>query len=254
MNPYEDPDPQTITAYLELPGVKSTDAEIRLGHDKFTVSGNYSASSLPGLSIHGSSPSPVLGPELITLPWPATHRDSSADLVDDFAEPARNGRALIADGVSPQQERPQSETGERSPGLCLCLPLANADAISAISTGISHDREAPVEWPLAGDIITSSFPLESDAVTTATSPPVESDASLQIDNDEPLADALQEQPQSHDAGIDTSQPTEVDHILSRFGGKKGFKRLIQLEFDEAQHYADILDEVRYPIKLVLQLI
>ena len=136
------------------------------------------------------------------------------------------------------------------------LPLANADTISVLSTGVPYDVEAPAERPSAGDIVASSFPLESDAVATATSPPVEPDASLQIDNDEPLAGApppRQEQPQSHDVKFNKSWSTEVDHILSLFGGKDGFKQLLQLESDEAQHYADILDEVRSH-KLVLQLI
>jgi len=252
----EDPDPQTITADLELPEVKSTDAETRLHSDWFIVSRNHSAPSPSGPSVLGSSQSPVLDPEVSALPWPI-HHDSNTHRVNDFVEPAGNGQTPIVDGVPPQQEQTQSETGERSSGLCACLPLVDGDAISAISADISHDREAPAERSLAGDIMASSFPLESDAVATATSPPVESDASLQIDNDEPPAGApppRQEQPRPHDVKLDASRSTEVDHILSLFGGKDGFKQLLQLESDEAQHYADILDEVRYPIKLVLQLI
>ena len=135
--------------------------------------------------------------------------------------------------------------------------MANAGAVSAISGGVSHDREAFVERSLAGDVVASSSPLGSDAVAIATSRPAEPDVSLQIDNDEPLAGApppRQEHPQPHDAKFDTARSTEVDHVLSLFGGKDGFKQLLQLESDQAQHYADILDEVRYPIKLVLQLI
>ena len=252
MDLHEDPDPQTITADLELPGVKSTDAENRLHDDKLTISGNRSAPPLPGSSVRGVSLSPVLGPEVIALPWPIHRNSSSTDLVNDFAEPTGNGQTPIVDGVPSQQEQPQSEIGEWSSGLYAFLPLANVDVISVISTGISHDGEAPAETPLVGDVVASSFPLGSDAVATATSRPVGSDVSLQIDDDEPLADVApprQEQPQSHSTKFDTSRSTEVDHILSLFGGKNGFKQLLQLESDEAQHYADILDTVRYPIKL-----
>jgi len=82
--------------------------------------------------------------------------------------------------------------------------------------------------------------------------PVEQDVSLQIGDGEPLSDAAlprQGRSRSHSMKSDTSRTTEVDHILSLFGGKKGSKQLLQLESDEAQYYADILDEVRYSIKL-----
>jgi len=111
MDPYEDPDPQTITADHELPGVKSTNAENGFYDDKLTVSRTHSASTLPGSSIRETSLPPVLSPEVIALPWPVHGDSSSTDLVDDFAEPTGNGRALIVDSV-PQQEQPQSETGE----------------------------------------------------------------------------------------------------------------------------------------------
>ena len=39
----EDPDSQTITACLELPGIKPTDVEIQLHDDKLTISGKRSA-------------------------------------------------------------------------------------------------------------------------------------------------------------------------------------------------------------------
>lgn len=42
----EDPNSQTITACLELPGIKPTDVEIQLHDDKLTVSGNRPAPSL----------------------------------------------------------------------------------------------------------------------------------------------------------------------------------------------------------------
>lgn len=44
----EDPDSQTITACLELPGIKPTDVEIQLHDDKLTVSGKRSAPPLSG--------------------------------------------------------------------------------------------------------------------------------------------------------------------------------------------------------------
>jgi len=44
----EDPDSQTITACLELPGIKPTDVEIQLHDDKLTVTGNRSAPPLSG--------------------------------------------------------------------------------------------------------------------------------------------------------------------------------------------------------------
>jgi len=278
MDPYEDPDPQTITAHLEVPGAKSTDAEIQLHNDKLTVSRNRSAPSLPDPSIWEFSQSSVPGPEATALP---IHHDTSTHRVNDFAEPTENGQTLIAGGVPPQREQPQSEAGERSSGLCACLPVVNADTIPTISTVVSHDREAPAERPLAGDLVASSFPLGSDAAATAAtqawgdttcqlsrsasmitldSPgwqPVEPDASLQIDNDEPLAGAAppqQEQPQSHYTKFDTSLSTEVDHVLFLLGGKNGPKQLLQLEPDQAQYCADRLDAVRYPVKLVLQLV
>ena len=46
----EDPDSQTITACLELPGIKPGDVEIQLHDDKLTVSGKRSAPQLPGPS------------------------------------------------------------------------------------------------------------------------------------------------------------------------------------------------------------
>ena len=173
--------------------------------------------------------------------------------------------------MPPQREQPQSETGERSSGLCPCPPLANADVTPTISTVVSYDTEAPDERPLAGDPTASSFPLESGearddpthqlgrGATTITlhsprSQPVEPDVSLQIDGDEPGAPPRQEQPQSLYTKFDRSRSIEVDHVLSIFGGKNGFKQLLQLEPDQAQYYADILDVVRYPIKLALQLI
>jgi len=163
----------------------------------------------------------VPGPEATTLPRPI-HHDSSAHRVNDFTDPTGNGQILIADGVPPQGEQPQSETDERSSGSRACLPLANADAISTISTVVSHDRDAPAERPLGGDLVASSFPLGSNAVATAMSrPPVEPDVSLQIDDDEPLAGAAppqQEQPQSHCTESTTSRSTEVDRVLSLFGG------------------------------------
>ena len=39
----EDPDSQTVTACLELPGIKPTDVEIQLHDDKLMVSGKRSA-------------------------------------------------------------------------------------------------------------------------------------------------------------------------------------------------------------------
>jgi len=272
MDLYENPDPQTIAAYLELLRIKSTDAKIRSHDDKLTR--NRSTLSRSGRSVRGVSLSPVLGPEVIALPWP-THRDSSStDPVNDFDEPTGNIHTLIADDVPPQKEQPQSETGERSSGSCTYLPLANAGALSVISAGLSRGREAPAERPLASDIVVSSFSLEPDAVATAMtqarddpqlrrsanmaklysprSRAVEPDVSLRIGGDEPLADPApprQGRPRSHSMKSDTSRSTEVDHVLSIFGGKKGSKQLLQLESDEAQYYADILDEVRYSIKL-----
>ena len=46
----EDPESQTITACLELPGIKPTDVEIQLHDDKLTVSGKRSAPQLSGPS------------------------------------------------------------------------------------------------------------------------------------------------------------------------------------------------------------
>ena len=46
----EDSDSQTVTACLELPGIKPTDVEIQLHDDKLTVSGNRSAPPLTGPS------------------------------------------------------------------------------------------------------------------------------------------------------------------------------------------------------------
>ena len=47
----EDPDSQTVTACLELPGIKPTDVEIQLHDDKLTVSGKRPA---PPLSAPGA--------------------------------------------------------------------------------------------------------------------------------------------------------------------------------------------------------
>ena len=44
----EDSDSQTVTACLELPGIKPTDVEIQLHDDKLTVSGKRSAPPLSG--------------------------------------------------------------------------------------------------------------------------------------------------------------------------------------------------------------
>ena len=46
----EDPDSQTTTACLELPGLKPTDVDIQLHDDKLTISGERSAPQLPGSS------------------------------------------------------------------------------------------------------------------------------------------------------------------------------------------------------------
>lgn len=46
----EDPDSQTVTACLELPGIKPGDVEIQLHDDKLTVSGKRSAPQVPGPS------------------------------------------------------------------------------------------------------------------------------------------------------------------------------------------------------------
>lgn len=46
----EDPDSQTVTACLELPGIKPGDVEIQLHDDKLTVSGKRSAPQLSGPS------------------------------------------------------------------------------------------------------------------------------------------------------------------------------------------------------------
>ena len=42
----EDTDSQTVTACLELPGIKPTDVEIQLHDDKLTISGKRSAPTL----------------------------------------------------------------------------------------------------------------------------------------------------------------------------------------------------------------
>jgi len=47
----EDPDSQTVTACLELPGIKPTDVEIQLHDDKLTVSGKRSAPPLFGSGV-----------------------------------------------------------------------------------------------------------------------------------------------------------------------------------------------------------
>ena len=267
-------DPQTITPYLELPRVKSADPAIRLHDNKLTVTRNRSAPPPPGPSAREFSQSSVPGPETTVLPWPI-HHDSSTHRVSNFAEPTGNGQTMIVDGVPSQREQPQSETGERSSGFCACLPLANADVIPTTFAVISHSKEVPTERPLAGDLVASSFPLRSGTAAIATtqardgstdqlrrssnvikphslrSRPVEPDASFQIDDDGPLAGAApprQGRPRSHSTKSDTSRSTEVDHVLSIFVGKKGSKQLLQLESDEAQYYADILDEVRYTTK------
>lgn len=46
MDLFEDPDSQTVTACLELPGIKPGDVEIQLHDDKLTVSGKRSASQV----------------------------------------------------------------------------------------------------------------------------------------------------------------------------------------------------------------
>lgn len=53
--------------------------------------------------------------------------------------------------------------------------------------------------------------------------------------------------------IDICQSPEVDHILSLFKNKSGFKQLLSLELDQVQNYADTLDAVRYSVKPAHQL-
>ena len=58
----EDPDSQTITACLELPGLKPSDVEIQLHDDKLTVSGKRSAPPLSGPSARYPWSPPVTHP------------------------------------------------------------------------------------------------------------------------------------------------------------------------------------------------
>jgi hypothetical protein len=44
-----------------------------------------------------------------------------------------------------------------------------------------------------------------------------------------------------------ARTNKVDHLVSLFKNKSGLKRLLNLERDKAQKYADILDAVRYSI-------
>ena len=51
---------------------------------------------------------------------------------------------------------------------------------------------------------------------------------------------------------DTDRPPEADHVVSQLKNKIRLKELSDLERDQAQSYADILDAVQYSIKSVLQ--
>ena len=46
----------------------------------------------------------------------------------------------------------------------------------------------------------------------------------------------------------------MEHVLSLFKNKSGLKQLLNLEPDQAQNYADILDAVWHSINLAFQLI
>jgi len=86
---------------------------------------------------------------------------------------------------------------------------------------------------------------------------IELDASPQPDDDELLAGVAPpqgEQPWSGCEGFNTGWSPEVDHVLSLFKNKSGFEQLLNLEPDQIQNYADMLDTVQYSIKLLLQLI
>ncbi|KAF9647854.1 kinase-like protein [Thelephora ganbajun] len=66
----------------------------------------------------------------------------------------------------------------------------------------------------------------------------------QIDDDELPAGVTppqREQPQSDHKKFDTGRSPEMDHVLSLFKDKSGFKQLTNLEPDQAQAYADMLD-------------
>ena len=51
---------------------------------------------------------------------------------------------------------------------------------------------------------------------------------------------------------DTDQSPEVDHVVSLIKNKIGLKQLPDMERDQAQRYADILDAVQYSIKSMHQ--
>ena len=54
--------------------------------------------------------------------------------------------------------------------------------------------------------------------------------------------------------IQLGQPPEVDRVVSLFKNKSGSRQSLNLERDQAQDYADILDTVWHSVKLVLQFI
>lgn len=131
------------------------------------------------------------------------------------------------------------------------------------------------------DLVASSFPLVSDAAAVATTRvrdrpthqlrkptrmsslhghglrQIEPDVSPQPDDDKlpaGVAPPQGEQSRSGCEGFDTGWSPDVDCVLSLFKNKSGFEQLLSLEPDQVRNYADILDAVRYSIKLVLRLI